>query len=44
MMFIDIEEETAANRDVEDLDEDVLDEDNEDKDEYDSEHKNEDIL
>ena len=43
-VYSDIEEETAANRDVEDLDEDVLDEDNEDKDEYDSEHKNEDIL
>lgn len=43
-VYSDIEEETAANRDVEDLDEDVSDEDNEDKDEYDSEHKNEDIL
>ncbi len=43
-VYSDIEEETAANRDVEDLDEDVSDEENEDKDEYDSEHKNEDIL
>ena len=43
-VYSDIEEETAANRDVEELDEDVSDEDSDDKDEYDSENKNEDIL
>lgn len=43
-VYSDIEEETAANRDAEDLDEDASDEDSEDKDEYDSENKNEDIL
>lgn len=43
-VYSDIEEETAANRDVEDIEEDASDEDSEDKDEYDSENKNEDIL
>ena len=43
-VYSDIEEETAANPDVEELDEDVSDEDSDDKDEYDSENKNEDIL
>lgn len=43
-VYSDIEEETAANRDVEEVDEDVSDEDSDDKDEYDSENKNEDIL
>lgn len=43
-VYSDIEEETAANHDVEELDEDVSDEDSDDKDEYDSENKNEDIL
>ena len=43
-VYSDIEEETAANRDVEELDEDVSDEESDYKDEYDSENKNEDIL